>query len=450
MKILIASAFSALFLMGAAQTLAAGADAGGVTLPEDVVPQLRPLLEQAMRQSPRMLERNLDIAQAEADGYMARAGSLPSAGGYLNYQWQQEKRVGNPSTTSNNERFYYNASVNQAVWHWGALEAARKISRIDSDLAQRNFGEAYRLLAAEIRSSYLGLVVSKLGMRNAEHLQRMAQDNLTRQQARYSANQVTYGQIMQDQLHLDETSLAARRARADFEFALGAFRALIGDEQFAEGAVPSGIDDVVHAPSLAAVVGTSAVDASESLAIAEQEVAKAKLGLIGPRYNLFPKVGLVAGVSRDEVSRDLNLYSKYQIDTFYFGTQVNWTIFDGFSTKGQKLAAYTRLRRAERRLAAVRESLGRGFERDRLNVGFTWEAYQHAKLRLRMAREGVDYVRDQLARGEASQAQLDAAQTHLNTNTFLTQSALAGHLTANVQYLSAQGLDPLGKAVVQH
>ena len=450
MKILIARAFSALFLLGSVQLSAADANVGGVTLPEDLLPQLRPLLEQALRQSPRVIERNLDLAQAKADGYMARASSLPSVGGYLNYQFQQEKRVGNPNTTSNNERFYYNASINQALWHWGALEASRKIAAIDQDLARRNYAEAYRLLAAEIRSSYLALVISKLGVRNAEYLQRTAQDHLSRQQTRFSANQVTQGQIIQDQLDLDELSLAARRARANFEFALGAFRALIGDDQFSESAIPTGIDDVVTAPSVAALAGTSAVESSEVVVMAEKEVAKAKLGLVGPRYNLYPKIGLVAGVSRDEISRNLDLYSKYQIDTFYVGAQVNWTIFDGFSTRGQKLAAYTRLRRAESRLAAVRESLGRSLERDRLNVGFTWEAYQNAKLRLRLARERVEYLGEQIARGEASQAQLDAAQTSLNNNTFLTQSALAGHLTANVQYLSAQGLDPLGKAVVQH
>lgn len=450
MKILFASAFSALFLMGTVQTMTAGTDAGGVTLPEDVIPQLRPLLEQAMRQSPRMLERNLDLAQADADGYMARSSSLPNAGGSTSYQWQKEKRLGSPSITSNNERFYYNASINQAVWHWGALEAARKISRIDRDLAQMNYGEAYRALAAEIRSAYLGLVLAKLSVRNSDHLLRMAQDNMTRQQARYSANQITYGQVMNDQLRLDEASLAARRARADLDFTLGSFRSLIGDTQFSETDIPDTIAEVPQAPAVATVVASSAVDASETINIAEKEVAKAKLGLIGPRYNLFPKFGVMAGVSRDEISRNLNLYDKYQIDTWYVGGQVSWTVFDGFSTKGQKLAAYTRLRRAERKLATLRESLGRGLERDRLNVGFTWEAYQNSKMRLRMAREGLDHVRDQLARGEAAQAQVDEAQNSLNTQTYFTQAALAGHLNANVQYLSSQGMDPLGKAAVQH
>ncbi len=451
MNKLFASAFSVLLLAGVVHGAAAGGEAGSVVLPEDLMPQLRPLLEQAMRQAPRMLEKNLDLEQSRADGYMARSGSLPSIGGSGQYQMQREKRLDSPDgKTSQNEKYYYNFAINQPLWHWGALEAARKISRIDRELALMNYDEAYRSLATEVRSSYLGLVLSKIAVRNADHVQRMAQENLNRQQARYSANQITYGQIMQDQLRLDETALAARRARADLGFALGTFRSLIGDANFSEADIPDVIVDSKQAPAVASVVASSAIDDSEAIRSAEKEVEKAKLGLIGPRFNLYPKLGLMAGVSRDEITRDIVQNIKYQVDTLYVGAQVNWTVFDGFSTRGQKLAAYTRLRRAERKLASLREDKARFMERERANVGFTWDDYQLTLVRLRMAREGFSHVQDEAARGQASQAQVDLAQTDLNSATYYSQAALAGHLNANAQYLSAQGLDPLGKSAVQH
>lgn len=456
MRKYVVRVFLAISMAGWPFVAIASGDAG-VVLPEDVMPQLKPLIEQAMRQSPRMLEQSLNLAQSEADWYMARAASLPSVGGYAVYQLQQETRADAvrengkmADVSSRTDKYYYNITAHQAVWHWGALEASRKIARIDRELDAINYDEAYRALAAEVRASYLGLVLSRMAVRNAGHVLRMAQENLARQQVRYSANQITYGQIMQDQLQVDDASLSERRARADFDFVLGAFRALTGNGEFAEADIPESIAEVNRAPAVASVVASSLGESSVSIRAAEKTVARAKLGLIGPRFNLYPKLSAVAGGTRDEINRDINQYNKYQVDTWYVGAQINWSIFDGFSTKGQKLAAYTRLRRAEQQLARLRESLPRSLERERLNVGFTWEAYQNAKMRLRMAREQVEYMLDLLARGEASQDRVDVARAAMNAQLYNTQSALAAHFGAAVQYLSSKGLDPLGKPAVKH
>ncbi len=446
--------FSILLLVSAAGAHAAGAGEGNVQLPEDVLPQLKPLLEQAMRQSPRVLERNLDLQQAEADAYVARSASLPYAGGGVTYQGQRERQVNSNSgaasdiRTTKGDRMYYNFAVTQAVWQWGALEASRRMSRIDQDLAQMNYGEAYRGLAAEIRAAYLGLVLQKMATRNAELDHRLAQENLSRQQARYSANQITYGEIMIQQLRLDEASLAMRRAKSELEFALSAFRSLCGDASFAEADIPDAIGDISQAPQVSPVAASSATDLSPAVQMAEKEVAKAKLGVVAPRFALFPKVGLVAGLVRDELSRDIVERKKYQADTLYAGVQVNWTIFDGYAARGQLLAARTRLSRAERRLSALREAETRVLDRERVAVGFTWDAYQVAQMRLRMAREGLAHQNEEAGRGLVSQEQVDAAQSHVFVSQYSAQAALAAHLNAAVHYLSSRGMDPVVRSAV--
>ncbi len=446
MKKSIARAFVAFALSGA---VFAGASEAGLALPEDQIPQLQVLVEQAMRQSPRMLERNLDLVQAEADGYMARASSLPRLGASLNYDLQREKRGAN-GPRQNNEQFAYNISLTQQVWHWGALEASRKISRIDESLSRLNYGEAYRLLAAEVRSAYLGLVVQKLSLNNAEHVFRMAQANLGRQQERYKSGQITYGQIMVDQLRMDDSDLVARRARADMDLALDAFRALSGMADFSVGDLPDSIPELSQAPAFQSTAGSSLVESHAGVLAAEKEVEKAKLGLIGPKYQLYPRLDLAAGNRRDEISDDVNPNNKYLTESLFVGVRVNWSLFDGFSNKGQKLAALTRLRRAEQRLTSLRDTLGRALQREENNIRFTWDSYQVAKMRLRMAREGLTHMEQQFEQGLASQAQIDDAQTGVNNNLYLTQAALAAHLNANVQYLSSRGLDPLGKSEVHH
>ena len=453
MKKSIASLLVTLVLMTTTGANASSSGEENVQLPEDVLPQLKPLLEQAMQQSPKVLERNLDLLMADADGYMARSASLPSAGGYVSYQKTEETQTG-LINSGTGDKFYYNFSINQAVWHWGALQAARKISRIDRDLAQMNYEAAYRALAAEIRSAYLGLVLQKMVVRNTEDAARLAQENLNRQQARYSANQVTYGEIMLHQLRLDEASLAMRRAKADWEFTLGAFRSLCGNAALTAADIPDAIADVPTPPSVVPAVASSVTDASDAVQVAEKEVTKAKLACVAPRYALFPRLGLVAGISRDENNRDIMVNGmvapyRYKVDTLYAGAQVNWTIFDGFNSKGQRLAARTRLRRAEQRLSTLREVTARNLERERTNVGFTWDSYQVAQMRLRMAREGLAHMREEAKRGQASQEQVDTAQAAAFYNEYMAQSALAAHLNAVVQYLSSKGMDPVARPVVQ-
>ncbi len=457
MKTLLTSAFLSLVLTGASPVRAVGADTGGVVLPEEVMPQLRPLLETALRQSPRVLERNLDLAGARAEGYVARSTSWPRAGGYLQYQAQRETRadVYNSTTktygdaTSLNEKFYYNFSVTQPVWEWGTLAAARRISRIDEDLAQLRHVEAYGALAAEIRANYLALILAKIAVRNADHARQMAEENLVRDQARLDEKQVTGGVVAGSQLRVDETTLAAKRAQADLDYLLGNFCLLCGISDLAVAEIPDQIADLSTGPVLPDPPAAGEPDNAQIQA-AEKEVEKCRLGLVAPRFALFPKFALVAGVSRDEINRDLDAYKKYQTNTWYGGAQVNWTIFDGFGTKGRRLAAYTRLRRAELRLTSLRATAVRDRGREAQNLGFAWEAYRIAKRRHLGAIGGHSYVQQLANRGEASQTDVDSALHTMNVQQYASQQALAAYLNACVRYVSARDMDPLGKPPVQY
>lgn len=435
-----------------------GCTASEVILPEDVVPQLRPLLEAAMRQSPRILERQLDLAGSRADGYVARSTSWPRAGGYLQYQGQQETRanVYNSTTktygdaTSLNEKLYYNFSVTQPVWEWGALAAARRISRIEEDLAQLNYGEAYRSLAGEIRANYLALILAKLAVRNAHNARQRAEETLARDLVRLEEKQVTEGVVGASRMRVDETTLAAKRSQADLEYLIGNFCLLCGISDLAVADIPDQIADIPTEPALPESGAGDDGSVSVPIRAAELEVQKCKLGLVAPRFALFPKLALVAGVSRDEINRDLDAYKKYQTNTWYGGAQINWTIFDGFSAKGRRLAAYTRLRRAELRLANMRATSVRDRSREAQNVAFAWETYSLALRRYKGAIGGYSYTQQLADRGEASQTQVDAALDSMNMQQYAAQQALAAYLNTCVKYVSERGLDPMGKPAVQH
>lgn len=412
---------------------------------ESAVPALRPVLERALVQSPRLLERNLDLAQSKADWYVQRASSFPSVSAYGTMQWQYEDRLDRASA-SVNDRTYYNVSINQPVWHWGALEASRKIAAINRQLAEMNAAEAYRALALEIRASYLSLMLGRIALRNAENQERLAQKNLERQRVRLEADQVTARAVRLAEWRVEEAALARRRLRVDLDYSLDAFRALVGAPDFSEDDVASEAAALSVPPTLPAVADPAA-PRYYALRVAELEVKKARQSQVAPRYALFPRFSLVAGVSRDEVNRDVDLYKKYQVDLWYVGAQVNWTLFDGFNSKGQRMAALTRLRRAERKQETTAAEIARTDGKERANVEFTWDAYRFARRRELGTLNNINRLEAEQQRGNASDDQIDTARVEADAASYAAQAALVAHLNATAQYLSSLGLDPFARPV---
>src|SRR4051794_876304 len=54
-------------------------------MPEDLMPELKTLLQTAVQQSPTMLAKSISIAKAEADRIVAKSVMWPSLGGNVQY-----------------------------------------------------------------------------------------------------------------------------------------------------------------------------------------------------------------------------------------------------------------------------------------------------------------------------------------------------------------------------
>jgi outer membrane protein TolC len=434
-------------LLSVALCHADGGSAGGLPLPEDVLPQLRGYLEKAQTQSPRMLERKLDVLRAKADKYVAFSRSWVSISGSAQYNARIEKRY--PATSYGfNDQFGYSVGASQPVWHWGVLEAARDIARINEDLAARRYAEAYRGLALEIRLNYQGLVLQRIALRNAQYQVELAQQNLERQKVRVAAKQIPAGYMAGDEMRLRETKLSASRAQSEMDYALATFRSLVGIDTLRVEDIPQTIGKVDTTATKSPVADAVPVK-PEALVIAEKEVERAKLGVIGPKYNRYPKLNITAAVYRDEytvevINGNQSTTSRNRIDALNIGPQITWNIFDGFSTKGQKMAAYVDLKRAESQLATLRETLARDGNHDRGKIDFAWESYKIAQTRREWAEGGVTATKDQVKLGELPASKLDEAETSFNDSLYAEQAALAGYLNTCAAYLSSQGLDPWG------
>ena len=78
------------------------------TLPEDYLPALKPLLRQAVEQSPTTITSQINLAQAEAGRYLNAAALWPQVGLGSSYQMTTESISGAPSSRASG--LTYNAS----------------------------------------------------------------------------------------------------------------------------------------------------------------------------------------------------------------------------------------------------------------------------------------------------------------------------------------------------
>src|SRR5204863_7022941 len=98
-------------------------------LTEKIFPELQPILANALQQSPRMLERNLELDAASGDLLQARAGLYPAVSAYFQDSRTRDQREDVPGTLKT-DKLYYNLSVSQPLYHWGAISNRAKIGEI--------------------------------------------------------------------------------------------------------------------------------------------------------------------------------------------------------------------------------------------------------------------------------------------------------------------------------
>ena len=237
---LLLFAFGALSALGGEPRDVAG------TMPEDHFPALKTILQAAVRQSPTILLRQIEIEQQEARVFGADARRLPNVGGDLRYDSSKTAISSNTSTQSRDNGLFYSFSIEQALYHWGAIKANSLIARIRVAIAERNYADAYRGLAVALRQSYVALVARKAGLRYEHFSLGLAEASLKSALEKRDRGQISAGEFEGLKLNFEEARLSVDRLEADFAGERRRFARLAGMSDLAEDALPSDIPPVVH------------------------------------------------------------------------------------------------------------------------------------------------------------------------------------------------------------
>ena len=398
-----------------------------------------------------MIARNAEEVIAEADRIAARAGQLPTVGGYFSYHPYARERRGeapDPILVGNNEKIAYNLSINQPVFHWGALRNSTKMAELRSKVAEGSTAEAYRILVDQVRNHYLQLVVLKASLHRARFNQQVADEALVIARSKRQQNVLSEADLFTPTVTAEQARLRTDQAEFNYEASKKSLAKLCGVDALAEGDVAEGIPAI--SPNSAAVeqvvnefLGQGEPD-TYYLQNLRRGIEIEKLSYDIHNTRLKPKINATAGVSQDEQTFSFAnaLTSKYKIQTTYAGVSVNWTIFDSFSTRSAKIASMARRRELERAYKMEAADLLMNVQNLKRQLEFSARGLAISEKFLASAEDGVRVVEDNLRRGLASETAVSDARLLLQTRQLETYAARNDYLLKLSGLLSTTLNDP--------
>lgn len=416
-------------------------------LPEDILPGLKPLLQQAVNQSPSMLAANIENATAEAYAYGDRSGLWPSVSAYGRYEHAESAVSAKSSTTTKTDGPTYGISFSQPIFYWGSLKAQADIGTLRIRIAERQYAEAYRLLALSLRNQYLTLIQKKMTLSNQRQVLKSTESNLALQEARLRDGRISQGEIISPRLQVDEARITTDKAQEDYETARRALARLVGIAEIADDSVPSDIPKPTFAPETIGAyfeqMKRSGAENSILLQTYLDTIQQNELAYKIAKTRLYPKF-LISG-SFNQINQTSvvgGTPSITAITTTAIGVGANWTIFDGFATRGAKLSALAAKRLAEQRLKTFKETTTETARALEKQIGFAGRLMDLTEIRKALADDAVKKVESDVRSGVSSQTGLDTFTQTANTAALAALTARANFLSSWSEYVSVLGADP--------
>lgn len=417
-------------------------------LPEDLLPQLRPILKAALSQSPQMIQSNISIASAEATRIQDRAGMLPSVYGSANYSANKTAIASNVGYSSTSSGLFYNLSLNQPIFQWNALKNRNESGKIGVKIAQHQYAEAYRLLLVQLRSQYLSLVTMKITVRNAEYALKQAQDALALAEVNLKAGKISPEAMMDPRLAVEQARLARDRAIENLANAKRLFLLQAGVEQLSTAKIPDEVPQPTYKPKLTAellqrFIDTGADDTPTALTY-KGYIRQADLDYRIARVNLLPKFSFSASIGQQNVTTaGANYVNQEAITTNTWNIIGSWAIFDGLATRGAKMSALTRRRMYERTLKNhVAQDIDVARDLDK-KLDFAWRDEQIVQTRHDVSLTQLQRAENELKTGKTSQTAVDNAQSNAYQMDLNLAGARSEFLNEWSQFLSAICVDPM-------
>ncbi|MDI1318774.1 MAG: TolC family protein, partial [bacterium] len=415
-------------------------------LPEKIFPQLDGILKKAVQQSPRMLNRALDLEIAENNRIQARANLLPSLGGYANYFEARDTRA-DQSGRLNVTKISYNFSLNQPLFYWGERRNNARAGEIQADIVKGQYRDGYRALAQTLRSDYLRLIVLKLASKRGVYYVQFTKNQLAQEEERLTKKVISEYQISAVRLAAEQAQLISDRAQFDFEMARQSFARLSGTPMLGDDEIPDDVPVLTYGPApfdrlLADFLGQKDPPTIEAYTFRQQWESE-KLNYSNQKKRLLPKFNFVLGVSQDDQSYTINVAQRYRVNSRFTGVTANWTIFDGFTSQAAVRNSLARLRQMDNDYRDLTARLAQQAQTAVRQLNFSARGMSIADRSVVACQGSLKTRQDDFTRGVTSESDVNAARLALYDARINASNNRNEYLGRMVEFLGIVFEDPV-------
>lgn len=443
----------ALLLPLFACAVAAAHAAANIVLPEQLLPDLDRLLQSAVQQSPRMLSRAIDVETAENNSIQHRAGLLPSLSAYASYYKsddRQEYLYPNQAGVISSYRVTktpFSVTLSQPLFHWGERRNTARIGEISANLARRQYREAYRLLAQEVRTNYVRLIAHKISRMRARYHAEISRSQLQESEARWQKKAISDADIAAVRLDTERAEIAALQTELDFENAKMLLARLTGTKILADAEIPDGMPAVTHQPDafrpqLARFLEQRDPPSPEAVVLRSQLEIE-NLNYANAKTRLRPKLSAVAAFSQDQQNNLYGTIDSYSLTSLYAGVSVNWSIFDGFASGAVVRNTLARRRNLENEYRVLTERLAQDMQSHVRQLEILSRQMKISDRIAQDSRGALQTAREEFQRGVRTEAYVNQMQLNLYDADVRALHARLDYLLRSGEFLGLLNEDPI-------
>ncbi|HCR36552.1 MAG TPA: hypothetical protein DIU37_00205 [Opitutae bacterium] len=317
-------------------------------VPEAVFPQLKDIITQLPKHAPSMLIQDEEAAYARGKRLSDRSHRLPRAQGFAGVQRQAKAR-------NSLDQFIYKTvpvgrfDVVQPVFHWGALKARSDMGDLRVEAAHLEYEEVLRALVLEVRRVYFDLLIQNARVRLLEQNSEIAEKNYIRAQNRYQLAEITRGELNEANIAYQDVKTQVALTMQALQQNEAYFRNITGWVGPLElklpldWAIPERVQSLIdnhffEENSIHPGARYFALEKERKLEQLNYKVINARLlPIFNARTGVYEN--LLESPDTSKTENETN---------FFVGVDVEWRVFDGFETKGEKIASKARARRLKR------------------------------------------------------------------------------------------------------